>query len=421
MKIFTTILFFLLGFWYAAVGREGEPLVYPGHSPIVQGFVNQVNSDSIRSYMHSLQDFGSRFCLVNNRRNVAERIKDKFESFGIENVLLDSFELRMTFMGQLHETWQYNVVATLPGNKNEERVYILGAHHDSVCYDSSSSTPWQCSLTSAPGADDNASGVAAALEVARVMKANGYHPSYTIKFVTFAAEEVGLRGAWDFANKAANAGMDIRAMINNDMISNSTEAPPIWTLQVHEYPNAKWLADLATSIASSYTSLNVVVTNQYINATDSWAFHQNDFPSLFLHEEQFSPFYHSANDLVDNTNKQYAAEVTKVSLAILLHLNGINGGSFVTELGDGVLNAQVFPNPINQKARVRLSLTEPQTVSIRVFDVMGSLVLEQIPIRLNPGNQQIEIDTSSIKNGLYLFEIRGQKGSITIKALKNNL
>jgi len=417
IKKVLSIFFFLLSFWFAATGQPGKSAVNASHSPIVQGLVNQVNADSIRSYMQSLQDFGSRFCLVENRKDVAMWIKNKFAGFGIAEVRLDSFQLNMTFMGQLHETWQYNVVATLPGAKNAEKIYILGAHHDSVCYDSTSSTPWQCSLTNAPGADDNASGVAAALEVARVMKANGYQPSNTIKFVTFAAEEVGLRGAWDFSNKAANEGMDIKAMINSDMISNWDSANDQWKLQVHGYPGAEWLSELAIAMINNYTVFEAVLSNQSLNATDSWAFHHNGFPALFLHEGQFSPFYHSVNDVVENTNKEYAAEATKVSLALMLHLNGIDEESFIDELSDVLFEALVFPNPFSSNATISLSLFQTQNVSIRVFDSMGRLVIEN-STTLTPGTHLFAFDASGLSSGLYLVSVSGGSISKTFKVVK---
>ncbi len=407
--------------WLVGHAQGGSSLTEAKYCPIIQSVVVQVNPDSIRSYMQVLQDFGTRFCLAGNRRAVSMWIKNKFASFGISEVKLDSFQLNMTFMGQLHETWQYNVVATIAGLISPDSIVILGAHHDSVCYNSSvqpPGNPWQCSLDNAPGADDNASGVAAALEAARLLQSINYQPKKTIKFVTFAAEEVGLRGAWHFANKAATEGMKIKAMINNDMISNCTLPVDQWKLRVHGYPGAEWLSGLATALINNYTVFEAIQSSQSLNATDSYAFHQNGFPALFLHEGQFSPVYHSVNDVVENTNKEYATEATKVSVALLMHLNGTNQWLQVNEPTDCLLNVAVFPNPVNHKATVRFSIREAQTVSVRVFDAIGKVMLEGKPIKLNPGNHQIEVDITGLPIGLYLFSISSEIASKTIKVVK---
>ncbi|MBA2621511.1 MAG: M20/M25/M40 family metallo-hydrolase [Acidobacteria bacterium] len=107
-----------------------------------------------------------------------------------------------------------NVVATLKGITNPERVYVVSGHYDSMC---SSPTDAKCD---APGANDDASGTAAVVELARVMSTRRFDA--TIIFMTVPGEEQGLLGAAYFAEQAKKNGMNIEAMFTNDIIGGVT-------------------------------------------------------------------------------------------------------------------------------------------------------------------------------------------------------
>ena len=108
-----------------------------------------------------------------------------------------------------------NIVATLKGTQPESvnRVYVVSGHYDSMC---TSPTDAKCD---APGANDDASGTAAVLEMARVMAK--YKFEATIVFMTVAGEEQGLLGSTYFAETAKKNNLDIEAMFTNDIIGSS--------------------------------------------------------------------------------------------------------------------------------------------------------------------------------------------------------
>ncbi len=103
-----------------------------------------------------------------------------------------------------------NVVATLRGTTNPERVYVVSGHYDSMC---TSATDAKCD---APGANDDASGTAAVVEMARVMSKRKFDA--TIVFMTVPGEEQGLLGATYFAGQAKKNAVNIEAMFTNDII-----------------------------------------------------------------------------------------------------------------------------------------------------------------------------------------------------------
>ncbi len=107
-----------------------------------------------------------------------------------------------------------NVVATLRGTDSPDRIYVVSGHYDSMC---TSPTDAQCD---APGADDDASGVAAVLESARVMAPHKFDA--TIVFMAVAGEEQGLYGSTYFAKQAKEKNWNIDAMFTNDIVGNGT-------------------------------------------------------------------------------------------------------------------------------------------------------------------------------------------------------
>lgn len=108
-----------------------------------------------------------------------------------------------------------NVVATLRGTRPDsvDRTYVVSGHYDSMPTD-----PVNFMLD-APGANDDASGVAAVLEMARVMATREFDA--TIVFIAVAGEEQGLYGSTYFATQAKAAGRDIAGMFTNDIIGSS--------------------------------------------------------------------------------------------------------------------------------------------------------------------------------------------------------
>jgi hypothetical protein len=108
-----------------------------------------------------------------------------------------------------------NIVATLHGtlSDTDNRVVVVSGHYDSIC-----SNPTDA-VNDAPGANDDASGAAAVIEMARAMAAHTFRA--TIVFICVAGEEQGLYGSTHFAETAKAANMPIEAMLDNDIIGSS--------------------------------------------------------------------------------------------------------------------------------------------------------------------------------------------------------
>ncbi len=273
----------------------------------IQNLISQVSADSVLAFIQGMQDLQTRYALADNRLDVANWIKGQFQRFGITNASLQPFTW--------NNTTQYNVVATIEGTIYPDEYIVVGGHHDSITY----TTPY----VFAPGADDNASGSVAAIEMARVLMANNYQPKCSIRFVTFAAEEFGLHGSIYHAQTALQNGDDIRLMINHDMIANS--APGETLVQLMPYDGSLEQSQHAELLTEQYTSLDVAYGYMNSSSSDSHPFWQRGYPVIYYFEYDFCPYYHSDQDITDFINPDYAAEVIRASMAVAISFADMRG------------------------------------------------------------------------------------------------
>src|SRR5689334_784374 len=214
----------LLNFSILAEAQKRKAAARVGN-PEIARIVADINPRNIEATIRKLVSFGTRNTLSDqngpNRGIGAARDwlytefqKAAAQSGGRMTVEKQTFEQAKA--ARVPEpTMLTNIVATLKGTQAEStnRVYVVSGHYDSMC---SSPTDAKCD---APGANDDASGTAAVLEMARVMAK--YQFDATIVFMTVPGEEQGLLGATYFAEQAKKNNMDIEAMFTNDIIGNT--------------------------------------------------------------------------------------------------------------------------------------------------------------------------------------------------------
>jgi len=197
----------------------------PVRQPQIVRIVREIDARNIERTIRKLVSFGTRNTLsVQNDPNrgigaardylFAEFSKAAEQSGGRMTVEKQTFEQPKAARVPT-PTMITNVVATLKGTQPESasRTYIVSGHYDSMC---GSPTDAVCD---APGGNDDASGTAAVLEMARVMAK--YEFDATIIFMAVAGEEQGLLGSTYAAEQAKTRNVDVEAMFTNDIIGNS--------------------------------------------------------------------------------------------------------------------------------------------------------------------------------------------------------
>lgn len=192
--------------------------------PEIARMVKEVSARNIEASIRKLVSFGTRNTLSeqdNPTRGVGaarDWIYGEFQKIGADcggclGVEKQSF-LQPKANRVPEPTTLTNVVATLRGTTDPARVYVVSGHYDSMC---TSPTDAKCD---APGANDDASGTATVIELARVMSKRKFDA--TIVFMTVPGEEQGLLGATYFAQQALEKKMDIEAMFTNDIVGGVT-------------------------------------------------------------------------------------------------------------------------------------------------------------------------------------------------------
>jgi hypothetical protein len=192
----------------------------------VRGMLAEISAHNIEQTVLGLVSFGTRHTLSSQtdpRRGIGaarDWLLGQFQSVaatsgGRMTVELQSFVQPVSSRIPV-PTVITNVVATLPGSDpaSRNRVYVMSGHYDSRV------TDVMDAAQDAPGADDDASGVAAVLECARVMATRQFDA--TVVLMAVAGEEQGLYGSAYYANLAKQQGMNIPAMFTNDIIGSST-------------------------------------------------------------------------------------------------------------------------------------------------------------------------------------------------------
>jgi len=195
-------------------------------NPKIEQLVQQISSDSLENYVRALASFKTRHTLNQDDKEgmigAQNYVKAKFMEFssrsqGRLTAAIETFIIPGDGRRIVADAQVANVVAKLPGtNPNDPRIIIVSGHLDSRNKDVMDATG------SSPGANDDGSGVALVLELARILSQTEL-PA-TLVFVVFTGEEQGLKGATYLADKAKEMSWKIEAVLNNDIVGNSNSS-----------------------------------------------------------------------------------------------------------------------------------------------------------------------------------------------------
>jgi hypothetical protein len=304
------------GIPFRAIPPTGYPLRKPlparddldDMSPFVGVILDQVSSASFGNYLQTLEDFVTRNTYNPECDSAALWIHNRFQAMGL-TTWLDSF--------QVGDQWRYNVTAELLGTVQPDEVFYVIAHHDATA-----GLP-VLPEDEAPGADDDASGTAAVMEMARVLS-TGFTFQKTIRFALFAGNEQGLLGSEAYV--AGLPGTETcLGVLDADMIGweGSDPWPPDLVIYTNDDPNSIALANkIAEAIALFVTDLlePVVIQDPTMVYADHAPFWDGGMPAALAMEAEvwspdLNPFYHSVDDLVEHLDEPFAMHVLKAVFA----------------------------------------------------------------------------------------------------------
>jgi Zn-dependent M28 family amino/carboxypeptidase len=272
-----------------------------GQNSQIQNIVSLVSGDSIFNNIALLEKM-DRYTMDGNFECVHHLIS-----------CFDAKELDTLFLQNYTQGGLPNIIAVKFGNRFPDSVYVLGAHYDSY-------------ERGAPGADDNASGTAGVLEIARIL--SNYEFEKTIMFVLFSGEEMGRIGSKAFTDSLINNNTEISGMINLDMIAyvnegdNTSVSICVNNLSIDlMYTYIKALTTYVPNLQYAVDSTSMIVS-----AGDHSSFWSKNIPAILLIDEidlfsaNFNNYIHSNNDTLglSANDKQLAELITKSVIVTLI-------------------------------------------------------------------------------------------------------
>jgi hypothetical protein len=280
---------------------SGETAI-AGTRPVeaIPELVAQVSAEQLRADILALQDFKTRFASTPQCEAAGEFILERFRQLGLD-ALAEPFTFEARYQSR-------NILAVIPGSVAPERMVLACAHYDSTSNNR---------LVSAPGADDNASGTAAVLELARILAGERF--DFSIGLLCVSAEEWGLYGSAYYARRARQQGAGIVAVINLDMVGYPGDKQRV--LDVIGDRQSEWLADRFIAVAQPFIGLSLFkVINPSLTWSDHSSFWDQNYAALCGIEDSDNPYYHQTSDTLETLDMEFAVEAVKASLAVIADL-----------------------------------------------------------------------------------------------------
>ena len=381
----------------------------------IETLMADINADSLHQTVLDLQNFGNRYALrEGGNQNVAEYVAGRLNAYGIPAIVDTFHESGNHWIGGPYDQLFYNVKGIMaPSAQADDSLVLIGAHLDAIAMD-----PGMNLLSYTPGADDNASGVAVMLEMARICHLHGLQFSRPVHFMAYDGEELGLFGSVHDAWMRQDAGEKIAVMLNNDMVSY--QPTDDWRLTLHWYSNALDIVARAAEICTQYTDIEPYIPtaadNDDASRSDSYAYYQQGFRAVFAIENIFSTSYHTDHDVADSNNYDYLAHVAKYNLAMLLEY----ANAATVSVDDIVVVPQLhaYPNPVSDRMMLQYQLAESSNVEVFVSDLTGRTLLYQTEGSQSAGSHFAEVDLAQLPAGMYLCRLHTVTGSATVKVVK---
>ncbi|MBX2990545.1 MAG: M20/M25/M40 family metallo-hydrolase [Bacteroidetes bacterium] len=289
---------------------EGPSLLFDV-DPVLQQLAGAIDSSRLIASLQRLEAFRTRHSSTDSLVAAKNWLVTKFQEYGYSDVLQHNF------------TWSsrtlQNIVVTKTGTRFPNTYVLLIGHYDSI-----SETP----TSLAPGVNDNGSGIALILEVARLLASKNL--DYSVRFICFSAEEQGLVGSRAYVqNVVVPENHNIKIVINVDEIGGyrgnantmvKVERDEDNSPSSNNEASARYTDTLA-AITRTYSTLTTTITNAY--GSDYMSFEDAGYVITGYYEGIETPHYHRSTDNFANVDPQYLYQITRGAIAGVAHFAGI--------------------------------------------------------------------------------------------------
>ncbi|MHC4823945.1 MAG: M20/M25/M40 family metallo-hydrolase [Planctomycetota bacterium] len=282
---------------------QGGTISVINPNPQIVGWVSQVSQTNLENDVATMEGFGTRRHWEPGEVVTENWLVGEFQAMGLNTTTFD------------YDSGADVVIAELPGQTDPSKIVIVGAHYDSVNWAGSAGSP-------APGADDDASGTAGVLEIARVLANESF--DYTIRFCGWSGEEMGLLGSEAYAAHLESIGAEVVGMVQLDMTAYRAPGDTLSVGFITNDTDAGLNAFAMDAYAAYVPGLQVDLGFLSGGTSDHKSFFNHGFPACFPFEDigSYSPYIHTPNDVtgVSANDFNLARMITEGALATVAEL-----------------------------------------------------------------------------------------------------
>ncbi|WP_299439852.1 M20/M25/M40 family metallo-hydrolase [uncultured Aquimarina sp.] len=356
---------------------------------MVNQAMNAIDTQNIENHITELENYGTRYHTSNSANQSAQDLKTKWETMASTYNRTD-VSVRLV---SHNSTPMKSVVMTIQGSEFPDEFVIVGGHLDSTSSQGNND---------APGADDDASGIATITEAARTLFEIGFQPKRTIEVMAYAAEEVGLRGSAEIAADYKTNNVNVIAVGQFDMTNYNGSANDVYFIDDNTDSTLndffKQLMDHYNTSGNHQLTYSTAVCNYGCSDHASW--NSQGYPASFPFEANFSqynPNIHTRNDTFSiSGTAEHATKFAKLCSEFLIEI----------AKNDATLSTPEFEEEgyyfyvKNKILTYNISQTSMEVENINMYDINGRKVLQKKNI-ISSGN----ISLNSLSSGIYVITL----------------
>ncbi len=407
-----------------------------GHVPDIQTMVDQVDTLRLLDHLQKLAIVRHHTGSPTGLNLVRDTLFQTFTDLGHQTALQPVFYQGFTYP---------NVLGRQPGLADEAKTFIVDAHYDGV--------------TNAPGADDNATGVVATLEIARIL--SKYQFKNSLRYIGFAFEEQGLVGSQQYVNAGIKPYEEVEGVLNMEMIGYYSDVPNSQTIpsgfsllfpdavqQINADQNkGNFLVVVGNVASQSLINTFLMGCDSFVPAlrriplavpgtgtiapdlrrSDHARFWDAGMKALMLTDgaDTRNANYHKPADSIGTLNMQFLGNSTKAVLAAAALLGEpINAGadqfalSSLSGLHDHAFpcKAEVFPNPTKHTLYIRLGECGGERLTARLFNLEGKELIMKV-LQAEGAEQTFQLPITHLSAGTYLLVLDEGHSSLSLQVV----
>ena len=293
------------------------------------GIVNQYSPDTIHKNLVEFEGLGVKEHGTTPLTNTLNWLIDKYSNYGYTDIKIDTFNY--------NSQDDYNLIVTKIGTVYPNTYLIVDGHYDTK---------------SGTGTNDNGSGVAVILEIARLLQ--NVNTEYSIKFINFSGEEDGLIGStWYVNNTVIPNSMDIKLVFNidevggvNGLVNNTIVCERDQSVPTLSNAASYAFTDTLATCVGLYSNLLTEISYAY--SSDYMPFQANENIITGLFEKNQTSHAHSPTDFLINMDTNYVYEVTQASIGASLYFAVASQSSVgINDLNSSnIRDIKIYPNPV---------------------------------------------------------------------------